>query len=72
MDEDGNKQLSLEELSDGLEECGLDLSSEEISEMFQKLDADGSGNISVDEFIVAVRVSSAYFITTFFKSQKIK
>ena len=56
MDTDGNKQLNLRELSDGLEDCGLKLSSEEISMMFQKLDIDESGGVNVDEFIVAVRV----------------
>ena len=57
MDEDGNKQLSQDELSEGLKECGLELSSDEIVEMFTKLDLDGSGGINVEEFIVAVRVS---------------
>lgn len=57
MDEDGNKSLSLQELTDGLEECGLELSSDEISSMFEKLDGDGSGSVNVEEFIVAVRVS---------------
>ncbi|XP_008208878.1 calcyphosin-like protein isoform X2 [Nasonia vitripennis] len=55
MDEDGNKQLSQDELSEGLKECGLELSDEEITEMFNKLDADGSGGVNIEEFIVAVR-----------------
>lgn len=57
MDEDGNKNLNLQELSDGLKEYGLELSADEISAMFQQLDSDGSGNVNFDEFIVAVRVS---------------
>lgn len=57
MDDDGNKQLNLEEFTNGLKESGLDISDDEINEIFQKLDTDGNGNLSVDEFIVAVRVS---------------
>ncbi|XP_014211669.1 calcyphosin-like protein isoform X2 [Copidosoma floridanum] len=55
MDEDGNKQLSKDELKRGLEECGLELSDDEVDAMFEKLDADSSGGVNVEEFIVAVR-----------------
>ncbi|XP_046744164.1 calcyphosin-like protein isoform X1 [Diprion similis] len=55
MDDDGNKQLSLEELSNGIRETGLDLSDAEIAEMFKALDTDGSGGVNVTEFLVVVR-----------------
>ncbi|KAJ8668075.1 hypothetical protein QAD02_009738 [Eretmocerus hayati] len=55
MDEDGNKQLNIEELTDGLKECGLEISDEEISDLFEKLDTDASGGVNIEEFIVAVR-----------------
>ncbi|XP_058800765.1 calcyphosin-like protein isoform X2 [Phymastichus coffea] len=55
MDQDGNKQLNQVELTDGLAECGLELSDDEISALFDKLDCDDSGGISVDEFITSVR-----------------
>lgn len=57
MDEDGNKQLNIEEFILGLEESGLDLTKDEITEIFEKIDTDNNGGISIDEFLVAVRVS---------------
>lgn len=56
MDEDGNKNLSLEEFKVGLEETGLELSDDEINDIFQKFDVNGDGNISINEFIESIRV----------------
>jgi len=61
MDEDGNKKLNLEEFKTGLEEIELELSEDEINEIFKKFDTDEDENISVDEFIVGIRVSSHIF-----------
>jgi hypothetical protein len=36
MDDDGNKQLSLEEFTKGLEDTGLDVSAAEAQEIFNK------------------------------------
>lgn len=59
IDEDGNNNLSLEEFKTSLEETGLDgLSEDEINEIFQKFDVNDDGKISVDEFLVGIRVSS--------------
>lgn len=57
MDEDGNKQLNSEEFKTGLEKTGMDISDDEINEIFQKFDTDEDGNISVDEFLVGIRVN---------------
>jgi len=55
LDDDGNKQLSQEELVDGLRESNFDLTDDEINEIFTRMDADGSGGIDLTEFIVAIR-----------------
>jgi len=63
MDEDGNKKLNFEEFKTGLEEIELELSEDEINEIFKKFDTDEDENISVDEFIVGIRVIFfAYFL----------
>lgn len=56
MDDDGNKNLNIEEFSRGLREMGLEITDEEIREMFNKFDTDGSGSVNMDEFLVHVRV----------------
>ena len=67
MDEDGNKQLSLEELTEGLHESDFDITDDEIKEIFDELDTDGSGSIDLTEFITALRVSFIQnFLSIFF------
>ncbi|KAL1494687.1 hypothetical protein ABEB36_010251 [Hypothenemus hampei] len=55
MDEDGNKNLNLEEFTEGLKEMGLEITSDEIQDMFAKFDNDGNGSINMDEFLVHIR-----------------
>lgn len=62
MDDDGNKQLNEEEFVKGLHDQGLEISEEEAKEIFERFDADGSGGINVDEFIVALRVIILIYI----------
>lgn len=65
MDDDGNKKLNLEEFTKGLEETGLEMSEDDINDVFQKFDTDSDGNISVDEFLVGVRVSISLSVYDF-------
>lgn len=57
MDEDGNKQLTKEELVEGFEAMNFEFEDEEIDQMIAKLDTDESGTIDLNEFITAIRVS---------------
>lgn len=57
MDEDGNKTLNPEEFKAGLEETGMELSDDEINAIFEKFDTDEDGSITIDEFLVGIRVS---------------
>merc|ERR1712110_871525 len=54
-DDDGSKTLTLEEFVEGVNDFGLNFSSDETSDLFAEFDKDGSGTISFDEFLVALR-----------------
>jgi Ca2+-binding EF-hand superfamily protein len=55
MDDDGNRQISLPELQEGLDDYGLRMGPKDIALLVQAIDRDGSGALSFDEFMLAVR-----------------
>ena len=58
-DDNGNKNLDVTELSTGLRDYGLELSSAEVKELFDLFDTDRTGSISFDELLIALRVRPA-------------
>ena len=56
IDDDGSKTLDLREFTKGCLDFGVDLTKEEIKEIFDTIDKDGSGHIDFDEFLAALRV----------------
>lgn len=55
LDEDGSKAINAEEFSRGVREFGLEVSDDEINEMFASFDEDGSGSIGITEFLLKLR-----------------
>jgi Ca2+-binding EF-hand superfamily protein len=56
MDDDGNKSLNLVEFKKALKEMALKLTDMQMHQLFAYFDADKSGTIDFDEFLVGVRV----------------
>jgi calcyphosin len=46
----------LEELAKGAREFGATLNAEQVQQLFQSLDKDGSGSIDFNELLIALRV----------------
>lgn len=57
IDDNGDKQLNLEEFVKGLRDTGLNVNHEEAQEIFNQFDTDGSGTINMNEFLIGIRVS---------------
>ncbi|CAH8634958.1 unnamed protein product [Schistosoma margrebowiei] len=55
IDDDGNKKLDFKEFSKGCRDFGVDLSKDEIKEIFDEIDTDQSGFIDFDEFLMSLR-----------------
>ena len=57
LDDNKNKQLDAEELSNGLMTYGINLNDEQIAALVAHFDRDGNKTVSFDEFLRAIRVS---------------
>ncbi|XP_023166670.1 calcyphosin-like protein isoform X2 [Drosophila hydei] len=55
MDDDGSKALNEEEFISGIHDIGLNVTDDEIKQMFNTFDEDGSGSINMTEFLLKLR-----------------
>jgi Ca2+-binding EF-hand superfamily protein len=55
LDNNGNRQIDLEEFYWGIKELGIGLSEAEASSVLAAFDRDGSGTVNFDEFLRALR-----------------
>ena len=59
MDDNGNRQLDVEDFRWGFIDYGFNLSQEEAQHLVTHFDRDGNGTVSYDEFLRALKVSQA-------------
>ena len=62
LDNDGNDVIDLQELAEGCEKLGFDISNDVVGKVFQASDLDGNKVIDFREFIVVLAV--LYMIST--------
>ncbi|RXG57521.1 Crustacean calcium-binding protein 23 [Armadillidium vulgare] len=55
QDNDHSGTLTVDEITQGINQIGLELSDEEAAELVQEFDADGEGSVNYEEFLAAVR-----------------
>lgn len=56
MDDNENKTLDFKEFKKGLHDYGIDLSGDELLNVFKTFDRDDSGSIDFEEFLETLRV----------------
>merc|ERR1712088_1228025 len=49
MDDDGSRSLDIHEFKKGLHDYGAEVSKQEVNVMFEQLDKDGSGTITIED-----------------------
>eukprot|EP01112_Ceratiomyxa_fruticulosa_P013965 TRINITY_DN3962_c0_g2_i1.p1 TRINITY_DN3962_c0_g2~~TRINITY_DN3962_c0_g2_i1.p1 ORF type:complete len:167 (-),score=40.57 TRINITY_DN3962_c0_g2_i1:451-900(-) len=57
FDDNGNKMLDKYEFSKALTDLGISVNKTEFNELMRHFDKNNDGNISIDEFVVAIRTN---------------
>jgi len=60
LDVNGDGQLTVQEMKDGLEKAGINENVEELAAIMEQIDTDGSGQIDYTEFLAATLDRKAY------------
>ena len=58
MDDNGNRQLDVDDFRWGFIDYGFNLSKDEAQRLLERFDRDGNGTISYDEFLRFLKVSN--------------
>ena len=61
IDANNNKQIDAAELAAGLGKIGINLTDAQVTALCGFFDKDGSGQVDLNEFMVAIRVSKYFF-----------
>jgi calcyphosin len=59
-DDNENGSLCLDEFKKVMQECAIEMSEQDSRQLFNHFDAQGSGDIDYEEFLVTLRVSFNY------------
>ena len=62
MDDDGSRSIDIREFAKGMHDYGLMLEKEEVNDLFNRFDQDGSGTVDFDEFLKNLRVSPKFIL----------
>ena len=60
MDDDESRSLDFKEFKKGIHDYGILMEDSVIKELFERLDADSSGQLDFDEFLKALRVRQIF------------
>jgi Ca2+-binding EF-hand superfamily protein len=60
IDDDGSKTICFPEFKKGIHDSGLIMEDEGYRELFALFDMDGSGSVSIDEFLFSIRVCGTF------------
>jgi Ca2+-binding EF-hand superfamily protein len=65
MDDNNDKQINYQEFIKAMRDYKIDLTENEVKVIFEEIDRDGSGNLSIDEIVRAIQVKKKLIIIIF-------